>query len=151
MKSPAWTRGQNTHRHDIWKSHTTDPVWVSGPGGSGCKYASYRTHTGSSASPGRIERVSKIVMCIGTKLCYCLQKLHLNWSLDQRCRRFDPRQGRSLMTGYTGGLAVWSPAGGFRVALQPILNGGDLCFVNCDANIVSYYYGRAVWLLVLSC
>ena len=37
--------------------------------------------------------------------------------------RFDPQQGR------------------FRVALQPILNGGDFCFVICDANIVSYYYG----------
>ena len=32
----------------------------------------------------------------------------------------------------------------FRVALQPILNGGDLCFVNCDANIVSYHFGRVV-------
>ena len=39
---------------------------LSGPGGSLCKYVSYRTHTGSSASPGGIERVSKIVMCIGT-------------------------------------------------------------------------------------
>ena len=29
--------------------------------------------------------------------------------------------------------------------LRPKLrdNGGDLCFVNCDANIASYYYGRA--------
>ena len=29
-------------------------------------------------------------------------------------------------------------------------NGGDLCFINCDANIVSYYYGQAIWWLVLS-
>ena len=26
-----------------------------------------------------------------------------------------------------------------------ILFPGDLCFVNCDANIVSYYNGRAIW------
>ena len=26
-------------------------------------------------------------------------------------------------------------------ALQLILNGGNPCFVNCDANILSYYYG----------
>ena len=30
------------------------------------------------ASLGGIERVSKIVMCIGTKLCYCLQKLQIS-------------------------------------------------------------------------
>ena len=28
--------------------------------------------------PGLIERVSKIVMYIGTKLCYCLQKLQIS-------------------------------------------------------------------------
>ena len=39
-------------------------------GGSGCKCASRRTYTGSFAFPGGIERVSKIVMCIGTKLCF---------------------------------------------------------------------------------
>ena len=52
-------------------------------------------------------------------------KVHV--SEHQKGLRFDPQQGR------------------FRVALQPILSGGDLYLVNCDANIVSYYYGRAVW------
>ena len=32
-------------------------------------------HILEAASPGGIERVNKIVMYIGTKLCYCLQKL----------------------------------------------------------------------------
>ena len=50
----------------------------SASGGSGCKWASYRTYTGSFASPGEIERVSKIILCIGTKLCYCLQKLKIS-------------------------------------------------------------------------
>ena len=41
-------------------------------------------------------------------------------------RRFDPNEGQ------------------FRVTFQPILNGGDLCVINCDANIVSYYTGCAL-------
>ena len=51
---------------------------LSDPGGSGCKCASHWTVTGSFASPGGIERVSKIVMSIGTKLCYRLQKLQIS-------------------------------------------------------------------------
>ena len=39
---------------------------------------SHRTYTGSYASPEGIERVSKIVMCIIMKLCYCLQKLQIS-------------------------------------------------------------------------
>ena len=38
------------------------------------------------------------------------------------------------------GEAVRSQQGRFQVALQPILNGGDHCSINCDANIVSYFY-----------
>ena len=45
------------------------PWWL-----RGCKCVSHRTHTGFFALPGGIERVSKIVICLGTKLCYCLQK-----------------------------------------------------------------------------
>ena len=43
------------------------------------------------------------------------------WPLKARDWLFDPHQGR------------------LQLALQPILNGGDYCFVNCDAYIVSYY------------
>ena len=43
------------------------------------------------------------------------------------------------MTAQTGGRRFDSHEGRFRVALQPILNGGNLCFVNCDANIISNF------------
>ena len=37
---------------------------MSDPSGSGCKFASHQTHTGSFASPEGIERMSKIVFPI---------------------------------------------------------------------------------------
>ena len=60
------------------KYYATHGYFQSDPGGSGCICTSHRIHTGSFASPGGIKRVNKIVMCIGTKLCYCLQKLQIS-------------------------------------------------------------------------
>ena len=39
---------------------------------------------------------------------------------------------------------------GSLIPCQLILTDAYPCFVNYDAKIVSWYYGQAVWLLVLS-
>ena len=54
------------------------------------------------------------------------------------------------MTAQFGGSVVQSPSGAVLYSLSEIFIGGDFCFVNCDAKIVSYYYGRATRQLVLS-
>ena len=76
----------------------------------------------------------------------------LNWSLNQEVSIvWSPVRAVMNDRSKTGGWRFDPHQGRLRVALQPILNGGDLCFVNCAANIVSYYYGWAVWWQVLSC
>ena len=60
----------------------------------------------------------------------------LNWSLNQRCWRFNPRW---MLGGWRFDPHQW----GLWVALQPILNGGDPCFINCDANIVLHPWSLA--------